>query len=113
MAGPVNPKQGFSYDPPPTDTDGDPFPAGKIAKYQIGLRRTGSVGTYEMVVDDAAFENGKQLSPMTLFGNLAYGQWFGAVRVASTEGPVSDWSSEVPFVLEAAKPSPPANFSVA
>jgi hypothetical protein len=113
MAGPVNPKQGFSYDVPSTDVDGNPFPASKIAKYQIGLRRTGSAGTYEMVVDDAQFEAGRQVSAMTLFGNLAYGQWFAAVRAVSTEGPVSAWSPEVGFVLQAVAPSAPGNFSVA
>jgi hypothetical protein len=112
MAGPVNPKVGFTYNHAATDVNGNPFPVSKIAKYQIGLRRGGSVGTYEMIVDDAQFENGQQVSGMSLFGNLAYGQWYAAARTVSTEGPVSAWSAEAAFVLEAVTPSAPTGFEV-
>lgn len=110
MAGPVNPKVGFSYDAPTTDVDGNPFPASKIAKYQIGVGPTS--GNYTLIVDDVAFENGKQLTPMTLFSSLAFGQWYGAARVVSTDGKTSAWSNEAAFVLEAVAPSPPTGFTV-
>lgn len=113
MAGPVNPKVGFSYDHPTTDTQGNPFPLNKIAKYQIGLRRSGAAGTYELIVDDAQFESGKQVSAMSLFGALAYGQWYAAIRTVSTEAKTSPWSEEAAFVLEAATPNPPTGFTVA
>lgn len=110
MAGPVNPKVGFSYDAPTTDVGGNPFPASKLAKYQVGVGPT--PGNYTLIVDDVAFENGRQVSPMTLFSSLAFGQWYAAVRAVSKDGPVSAWSNEAAFVLEAVAPEAPANFTV-
>lgn len=110
MAGPVNPKVGFTYDAPTQDVDGNPFPASKIAKYQIGVGQTS--GVYPQIFDDVEFENGKQSTPITLLGVLAFGQWYAAARVVSTDGKTSAWSNEAAFVLEAVTPEAPANFTV-
>lgn len=112
MAGPVNPREGFKYNAPTAYTDGTPMPATAVEKYQIGI---GTVsGTYPIIVDDVQMESGSlQLSPISLIGTLTYGQKYAAVRVVSKEGKVSAWSAEAAFVLEAATPNAPSNFSVA
>ena len=108
MAGPTNPHIGFSYTPPTLNTDGSAI--GAILKYQIGLGQVS--GTYTLIVDDVAFENGQQATPLSLMGKLAYGQWYAAVRVVTADG-TSAWSTEAPFVLVAPTPSAPTGFTVA
>lgn len=109
--GPVNPKVGFSYTAPTQATDGSAFPANKIAKYQIGLGQ--APGVYTLIRDDVQFENGKQTTPFSVAGTLAFGQWYAAARAVSTEGTTSAWSNEAAFVLEPATPNPPLNFEIA
>lgn len=112
MAGPVNPKQGFSYNAPTEDTDGNPFPASKIAKYQIGIGT--APGVYTVIVDDVQLESGiLQTSPISLIGTLSYGQKYAAARAVSTDGKNSPWSNEAAFVLEPPTPKAPSGFSVA
>jgi hypothetical protein len=110
MAGPVNPKSGFSYDLPTQNTDGSALAPSQIAKFQIGLGTT--PGAYTVIKDDLTLEAAKQTTPFSLIGTLAYGQWYAAARTVSKDGKVSNWSNETAFVLEAPTPEPPSNFSV-
>ena len=112
--GPVNPKIGFKYTPPTEDVDGNPLPQGAIAKYQIGVGI--SPGVYTLIADDVEFENGQQVSPMNLFGQLSFGQKFAAVRVVLDDvhnNAMSEWSEEVQFEIRPVAPMPPTGFSVA
>lgn len=110
MTGPVNPKTGFSFDPPTQNTDGTALKLTDIAKFQIGLGQTS--GEYTLVKDDLTIEQGKQVTPLSLVGQLAYGQWYAAARTVSKDGKVSEWSGEVAFVLEPPTPNAPTGFSV-
>lgn len=110
MTGVVNPKTGFSYDLPTQNTDGSPLLPANIAKFQIGLGQAS--GAYTLIKDDVTLESGKQTSPLSLLGILAYGQWYAAVRTVSKDGINSAWSTEVPFVLQAPTPEAPANFTI-
>lgn len=111
MAGPINPKTGFSYDVPTKYTDGTPLVLTDIARYQVGIGQI--PGTYSQVKDDVNFEQGRQLSPLSLFGPLAVGQWYGAVRAVTKTGKTSAWSTEAPFVIDTLTPEPPGNFLIA
>jgi len=114
MSGPVNPKTGFSFDVPTQNTDGTALAAADIAKFQIGLGQTS--GQYTLIKDDLTIEVGKQTTPMSLFGQLAYGQWYASVRTVTTPAKgakTSAWGPEIAFVLEAATPNAPSNFSIA
>lgn len=111
MTGVVNPKVGFSYVAPTQDVDGNPFPANKITKYQIGLGQVS--GTYTLVKDDVTIESGSnQTTPISVASGLAYGQWYAAVRAVTTDGVNSAWSGEIAFVLAAPVPQAPSGFTV-
>lgn len=111
MTGIVNPKVGFTYTVPTLDTDGNPFPASKIAKYQVGLGQ--NPGNYTLVKDDITIESGaNQTTPISVAAGLAFGQWYAAGRAVTTDGQVSAWSNEVAFMLVAATPVAPGNFTV-
>lgn len=111
MPGPTNPKTGFSYDLPTQNTDGSPLLPANIAKFQVGLGQT--PGNYTLIKDDVTLESGKQSTPLSLIGTLAYGQWYAAARTVSKDGVTSDWSVEVAFILAPPTPSAPGNFTIA
>lgn len=109
--GPVNPKIGFSYTAPTQNTDGSTLDPSKIVKYQIGIGIAS--GVYPIIVDDVTIEAGVlQVSPISLIGQLTFGQKYAAVRVVTDDNKTSGWSDEVQFVLEAATPNPPTDFLV-
>ena len=108
MAGPVNPKIGFTYSAPTQNTDGSAI--GVVLKYQIGLGQV--AGNYTLIVDDVQFENGQQVTPFAVVGKLAYGQWYAACRVITADG-TSAWSNEAPFMLVQPTPSAPTSFTCA
>jgi hypothetical protein len=113
MAGPTNPDT-IVFDAPTKYTDGTPIPVGGISKYQYGFGRVSRI--YTLVVDDTDMtpdSAGKQHAPVTIAGELAFGQWFGAARAVSSDGKTSGWSNEAAFEVAAREPEPPANFSVA
>jgi hypothetical protein len=110
--GPINPDT-ITFDAPTRFTDGALIPVGTIAKYQYGFGQ--SPRQYTLVVDDDNMTpdaNGKQEAPLTIAGKLAYGQWYGAARAVSKDGPVSAWSNEAAFELRAKETEAPANFAV-
>lgn len=112
----TNPTKGFTFDAPAKNTDGSDITADEIAKYQLGLGTTS--GNYATIIDDADLTpdaDGKQFTPLTAFGTLAFGQYFAAVRAVTKDGQNSDWSAEVTFALVAPPviPVKPENFSVA
>lgn len=114
MSGPVNPKKGFVYDLPSQWEDETPLTKEQIEKFQIGVGTSPSV--YDLIVDDLTIEDVQQLSPISLLGKLSYGQKHAAIRTVAKQefgGMTSEWSEDAPFVLEAVKPNPPANFSIA
>lgn len=120
MAGPINPDT-ITFDAPTKfKDDGSAIPVGTISKYQYGFSQTSQAALpqasrrYTIVVDDTNMTpdaNGKQDAPLSIAGALAFGQWYGAARAVSKDGPVSDWSNEAAFVLQAKTPEAPANFS--
>lgn len=110
MTGPVNPAKGFTYPLPTQNEDGSPLAPADIAKFQIGLGQTS--GAYTLIKDDVTVEAGSEVTPMSLLGTLAFGQWYAAVRTVSQAGKTSKWSPEVAFVLEAPVPSAPGNFTI-
>lgn len=122
MSGPINPDT-ITFDAPTKfKDDGSAIPVGTISKYQYGFSQTSQAAIpqasrrYTVIVDDTNMTpdaNGKQDAPLSIAGALAFGQWFGAARAVSKDGPVSDWSSEAAFVLQAKTPEAPTNFSVA
>lgn len=109
MAGPINPSIGFKYTPPTQDEADRPLAQGAILKYQIGIGE--SPGNYTLIADDVTFENGQQVSPMSLFGQLSFGQKYAAVRAVTAAGP-SAWSEEVAFEIQPVPPKPPTGFTV-
>lgn len=113
MSGPSNPDT-ILFDAPTKFTDGGSIPVGTIAKYQYGFGRVSR--QYTLIVDDTDMtpdSQGKQQAPTSIAGQLAFGQWFGAARAVSKDGPVSAWSNEAAFTVDAQTPEAPANFSVA
>lgn len=113
MAGPINPDT-ITFDAPTKFTDGTSIPVGTIAKYQYGFGQTSK--QYTLIVDDDNMTpdaNGKQDAPLSIAGQLAFGQWFAAARAVSKDGPVSAWSNEAAFELQAKEPEAPANFGIA
>ncbi len=107
MTGVVNPKTGFTYDLPTQNEDGSPLAPTDIAKFQVGFGQVS--GTYTLVKDDVTLEAGKQTSPLSLAGGLAFGQWFAALRTVSKDSITSAWSTEMAFELRAPTPKPPSN----
>lgn len=113
MSGPSNPDT-IVFDAPAKFTDGTSIPVGTISKYQYGFGKVSKA--YTVIVDDTNMTpdaQGKQDAPLTIAGQLAFGQWFGAARAVSKDGPVSAWSNESAFTVDALTPEAPANFSVA
>lgn len=113
MAGPVNPDT-IVFDAPTRFTDGTLIPVGGITKYQYGFGQTSR--QYTVTVDDTNMTpdaNGKQDAPLSIAGQLAFGQWFGAARAVSKDGAVSAWSNEAAFEIRPREPEPPSNFAVA
>lgn len=113
MSGPSNPDT-ITYDAPTKFTDGSTIAVGTIAKYQYGFGKV--PGQYTLVADDTNMTpdaQGKQDAPVSIAGQLAFGQWFGAARAVSKDGPVSAWSNEASFTIDARTPAPPINFSIA
>jgi hypothetical protein len=113
MAGPSNPDT-ILFDAPTRHTDGSTIPVGGISKYQYGFGRVSK--TYTLIVDDTNMTpdtQGKQDAPISIAGQLAFGQWFAAARAVSKDGPTSAWSNEAAFTVDPLTPEPPLNFSVA
>lgn len=113
MSGPINPDT-ITFDAPTKFTDGAAIPVGAIAKYQYGFGQTSKA--YTLVVDDTNMTpdaQGKQDAPLTIAGQLAFGQWFSAARAVTKDGTTSGWSNEAAFEVRAKTTEPPANFSVA
>lgn len=112
MSGPSNPNS-ITFDAPTQFTDGSVIPAGTISKYQYGF---GTVsGVYTLIKDDADLTpdtTGKQTSPLSVAGSLAFGQWYAACRAVSKDGPVSAWSNEAAFTIDAKTPSAPKSFTI-
>lgn len=121
MSGQINPDT-ITFDAPTKfKEDGSAIPVGTISKYQYGFSQTSQASIpqaskrYTIVVDDTDMTPdaaGKQQAPLTIAGALAFGQWFGAARAVSKDGPVSDWSNEQAFEIRAKTPEAPGNFSV-
>jgi hypothetical protein len=114
MTGPVNPDTILFDAPTQFVEDNSLIPAGTVTKYQYGFSQT-SGGPYMKLFDDtdlAPTPQGKQTFDLDLAG-FAFGQWFGAARAVSKDGPVSGWSNEIAFIVQAKTPKPPANFTVA
>jgi len=112
MSGTSNPDT-ILFDAPTKFTDGTAIPVGTILKYQYGFGRVSQ--QYTLIVDDTDMTpdaQGKQQAPVTIAGQLAFGQWFGAARAVSKDGPVSPWSNEAAFTIDAKTPAPPANFAL-
>lgn len=112
MAGPVNPDT-ITFDAPTKFTDGTSIPVGTIAKYQYGFGQTSK--QYTLIVDDTNMTpdaQGKQDAPLSIAGQLAFGQWYGAARAATKDGTVSAWSNEAAFEVRAKTPETPTNFAV-
>lgn len=112
MSGPINPDT-ITFDAPTKFTDGTSIPVGTISKYQYGFGQASKV--YTLVVDDTNMTpdvDGKQDAPLTIAGQLAFGQWFGASRAVSKDGTTSAWSNEAAFEVRAKTTEPPSNFYV-
>lgn len=114
MAGPSNPDT-ITFDAPTRWVEnGATIPVGGIAKYQYGFGRVSK--TYTVIVDDANMTpdaQGKQDAPLSIAGQLAFGQWFGAARAVSADGKTSAWSNEAAFTVDPLTPEAPTNFGIA
>lgn len=117
MSGPSNPNVAV-YSSPAKYEDGSPIPANKIAKFEYGYAQVAQATkvprAYTVLVSDTDFSadaNGKQFGPIP--PTLPFGQWYGATRTYTTDGAVSDWGNEVAFTVDAKKPAPIVDFSVA
>lgn len=113
MSGPINPDTVIFDAPTQFVEDNSAIPAGTIIKYQYGFSQT-SGGPYNKLIDDtdlAPNPQGKQTADLDLTG-FAFGQWFGASRAVSKDGPVSGWSNEFAFEVRARTPKAPTNFSI-
>jgi hypothetical protein len=113
MAGPSNPDT-ILFDAPAKFTDGTSIPVGTISKYQYGFGQTSKV--YTLIKDDTDMtpdSQGKQQAPLTIAGQLAFGQWFGAARAVTKDGTTSAWSNEAAFTVDAKTPEAPTGFTVA
>jgi hypothetical protein len=102
------PNTKFTWTDPTTNVDGSPIVAGEITGYSIGIGTAS--GNYPIQVPvpgpAAASELLSQITPA-----LVPGTYFAAVQAI---GPVdSVFSNEVSFVIAAAQPNPPTNFTVA
>lgn len=111
--GPINPDTIIFDAPAQFVEDNSSIPPGTITKYQYGFSQTAG-GPYTKLIDDtdlAPTPQGKQTADINLSG-FAFGQWYAAARAVSKDGPISAWSNEFAFVVQALTPKPPANFSI-
>lgn len=113
MSGPVNPDT-ITFDAPTSFTDGSAIPAGTLLRYEYVFAQS-ATGPFNKVVADSDFTpnaQGKQTHDLEL-GGFAFGQWYGAARAVSKDGPVSANSNVAAFEVRAREPSPPTGFTVA
>lgn len=113
MSGPVNPDT-IVFDAPTAFTDGTAIPAGTLVRYEYVFAQV-ATGPFNKVIADTDFTpnlQGKQTADLNLSG-FAFGQWFGAARAVSKDGPVSANSNVAAFEVQAKVPAPPTNFGIA
>ena|ERR1041385_1023948 len=113
MSGPSNPDT-ITFDAPTKFTDGTPIPVGTISRYEYGFGQVSRI--YPLIKPDTDMTpdaQGKQQAPVSIAGQLAFGQWFGAARAVTKDGAISPWSNEAAFTIDPKTPEAPANFSVA
>jgi hypothetical protein len=113
MAGPINPDT-ITFDAPVAFTDGTSIPPGTLLRYEYCFSQA-QTGPFNKVIVDTDFTpdtQGKQTHELDLAG-FAFGQWFGAARAVSKDGPVSALSNVAAFEVQAKMPRPPTGFTIA
>jgi hypothetical protein len=115
MTGTVNPNV-ITFDAPTQFAeDNSSIPAGTILRYEYGFSQSPTGPFTTRVLTDTDFTpnpQGKQTHNLDLAG-FAFGQWYGAGRAVSKDGPTSAFSNVVPFEVQAKTPKPPTGFSIA
>lgn len=84
----------FAWTPPIQNVDNSALITGEVTGYEVGVRQSGPVGTYPILLDvEGPFTSGDLIA--NIQPPLPSGLWYAAVRTA---GPTpSAWSPEYRF----------------